>query len=354
MQQGSHVAVVGAGIVGAAIAWHLAERGAAVTLIDAASPGGVATAASFAWINASWGNPEPYFRLRVRAMAEWRRLAGAVPDIPLAWPGGLLWDLGPTELDAYAREHAAWGYGIRLVDRAEIRRIEPGLADPPDAAVHVAGEGMVEPRAAALALVADAARRGARIIADSPVHALVTRGGAVIGVETAAGRVDADHVVLAAGVATPALAASAGVTVPLAPRHGLLVHSRPHERRLSGIVITPDHELRQASDGRVVVALDFEGDPEAAARAAFDQVRASLRGGAALAFDRFFVGLRPIPADGFPIVGPAPGVERCHIAVMHSGVTLAPAIGRFVAEEVVTGRRDPLLDPYGAARFAAA
>lgn len=78
------ILIVGAGIVGASIAWHLARLGARVTVIDAAEPGGVATRNSWARINASWGNPEPYFRLRVRAMEEWRRLARELPTVRVA------------------------------------------------------------------------------------------------------------------------------------------------------------------------------------------------------------------------------------------------------------------------------
>lgn len=75
------VLIIGAGIIGASIAWHLARAGTRVTVIDASEPGGIATRNSWAWINASWGNPDPYFRLRVRAMADWHRLEREVPDI---------------------------------------------------------------------------------------------------------------------------------------------------------------------------------------------------------------------------------------------------------------------------------
>lgn len=116
-----HIIVVGAGIIGASIAWHLARDRTRVTIIDAAEPGGVATRASWAWINASWGNPEAYFRLRIRSMTQWRRLEREVPGVEVAWTGGLLWDLPPDELDACAREHSSWGCGIRRVGHDEAR-----------------------------------------------------------------------------------------------------------------------------------------------------------------------------------------------------------------------------------------
>ena len=96
--------VIGGGIIGASIAWHLAQS-SNVTII-AEKLGGVATPNSFAWINASWGNPEHYVRLRMRSMAEWRHLKEAVPAIPVSWCGGLGWDLPPDRLLAFAREHA--------------------------------------------------------------------------------------------------------------------------------------------------------------------------------------------------------------------------------------------------------
>ena len=59
--KGKRIIVVGAGIIGASIAWHLAKAGAEVTVLEAGEPGGVATRNSWAWINASWGNPGNLF-----------------------------------------------------------------------------------------------------------------------------------------------------------------------------------------------------------------------------------------------------------------------------------------------------
>src|SRR5271167_5013694 len=99
------IIVVGAGIIGCSIAWHLAAAGVQVTVVDAGDGGGVATPNSFAWINATHGNPEPYFRLRVRSMAEWRRLEETVPGLAVSWCGGLLWDLPHHALETYVANH---------------------------------------------------------------------------------------------------------------------------------------------------------------------------------------------------------------------------------------------------------
>jgi len=350
------IIVVGAGIIGASIAWHLTAAGARVTVVDAGEAGGVATPNSFAWINASWGNPEPYFRLRIRAMAEWRRLAAAVPGIPLAWTGGLCWDLPPPRLEAYAREHGGWGYGIRRVDRPEAARIEPNLAAPPEFALHVAEEGTVEPRIAATALLADAERRGARLQLRTRVNALARKNDAVVGIETATGRLAADEVVLAAGADTAALAATAGIGVPMTTPPGLLVHSRPHARLLNGLVLSPALHMRQTAEGRIVIGADFGGgdpgaDAAATARDLFAQTKAMLRGADALAFDFHTVGYRPMLADEFPVVGRADAVAGLYLAVTHSGITLAPALGLFAADEILNTRRDPLLAPYRPSRF---
>ncbi|AZO20241.1 FAD-binding oxidoreductase [Mesorhizobium sp. M1E.F.Ca.ET.045.02.1.1] len=356
MSSPKQVIVIGAGIIGASIAWHLTKAGARVTVVSTSGAGGVATPNSFAWINASWGNPETYFHLRVRAMAEWTRLAKDLPGLPLAWCGGLCWDLPADRLEAYAAEHSSWGYGIERVGREQAARIEPNLAELPDSALYVAEEGVAEPVATARALLTDADRRGARIIAGT-VGALALSGSKVTGVVISGETITADEAVIAAGTGAPAIAGTAGIKLPIEAPPGLIVHSRPYKKLLNGLVLAERLHMRQTAEGRIIAGSDFGGgdpgeNPEATARELFATMKAMLRGGDGLEFDFHTVGYRPTPIDGFPIVSRAEGVGGLYLAVTHSGITLAPAIGLFAAREILDGERDALLAPYALSRFA--
>ena len=196
-----------------------------------------------------------------------------------------------------------------------------------------------------------------RLMSDARVTALVHENGRVVGIRDGGRQLRADEVVLAAGMASPELAATAGISLPLETPPGLLVHSHPHAKLLNGLVLAERAHMRQTAEGRIVAGADFGGadpgaDPAGTARALFADVQAMLKGGDALTLDFHTLGYRPTPADGFPIIGRADGVDGLYIAVMHSGITLAPVVGLFATEELLDGRRDPLLAPYGLSRFA--
>ena len=95
-------------------------------------------------------------------------------------------------------------------------------------------------------------------------------------------------------------------------------------------------------DFAVVVGADFGGGPapndiEAEGERLMALVRQRLRGAEDLRLDRVTVGLRPIPEDGKPVIGFATNAPGVYLATMHSGVTLAPAVGRFASMEILDG-----------------
>jgi glycine/D-amino acid oxidase-like deaminating enzyme len=355
MSGAPRIVVIGAGIVGASIAYHLARRGAAVTVLDRGQPAGEATEKSFAWINATYGNPEPYFRLRFLSMQEYRRLEDELGGtLGVAWRGCLIWDLADHELEDFATRHAAWGYDVRLVERSEIMALEPGLVTPPARAAYAAGDGTIEPLAATRALLAAATSRGASIRLDTEVADLATVAGG-LRIVTSAGTLDADFCVLAAGVATAALCARVGFSLPMRPSLGLLVHSRPAAPLLRHVIEAPGLHMKQERS-RIVAGEDYGGGPAPNDRQAEGErllglVRQHVRGAGDLAMERVTVGLRPMPDDGKPVVGFAPDVPGLYLATMHSGITLAPAVGRFAATEILDGARVALLEPYRPERF---
>jgi glycine/D-amino acid oxidase-like deaminating enzyme len=226
----------------------------------------------------------------------------------------------------------------------------------PDLALHVREEGAAEPVAATLALIESARARGLEVLEELTVTGLEARAGKVTGVRTESGVLTADAVVVAAGVDTVRLAATIGITVPVEAPPGLIVHSRPVPKLLDGLVIATELHVRQTHEGRIIAGSDFGGtdpgnDPNGAARDLFTKLKAFLKGGQSLEMDFFTVGFRPTPKDGFPILGTADGVDGLYLAVTHSGITLAPAIGAFAAEEILTGAREQLLAPYRLSRF---
>ncbi len=349
------IIVIGAGIIGASIAWHLAMRGASVTVV-ATRTGGDATPNSFAWINASWGNPEFYFRLRLRAMQEWKRMAEDLPTLPLQWTGGLCFDLSVGQLEAYAVEHGGWGYDLRSVTRDEIRAIEPHLTNPPEFALFAAEEGSVEPEIAARCMLGDAFRLGTTFLPNLVVEALIEKDGRIVGVRTADGPLMADHVVLAAGTGSAAIAASIGIHLPVTSPPGLIVHSKPYAKRLNGLVIAPHLHMRQTTEGRIIAGSDFGGsdpgsDPQGVADRLFAEVRTMLDNAVDLELETYTVGYRPTPVDGFPIIGDTGQAPGLYLAVMHSGVTLAPLVGLLAANEIIGGTPDASLAPLRFGRF---
>lgn len=356
---GKQVIIVGAGIIGASLAWHLIRAGCTVTVIDGGDGTGLATRHSFAWINASWGNPKFYFHFRRRAMAGWRRLQGEVPGLAVDWCGGLIWDLPPEQLAAYAEEHGRWGYDLRWVDRAEALRLEPNLTAPPERALHAAEEGTVEPVAATQALLAAAVAAGARLITATQIAGLARRDGMVSGVIADDGKlIEADDVVLAAGAGTAALLRDAGAPLGIDAPAGLIAHSTVCDRRLlNGLVLSPEFHVRQTREGRLIAGTDFAGgDPrdraDEMARDLLARVKAMVRGAEQLDLDFITVGNRPTPADGFPAIGRLEGAPGLYVAVLHSGVTLAPLVGELAAREIAAGERDADLAPYDPMRPA--
>ena len=125
------IAVIGAGIVGASVAFHLSQHGMDVSVFDKNQPGSGASGHSFAWINAFSKQPRHYYDLNYRSMDRWPRFAEDLgEDIGLRWGGNVTYCSDPDEGKRLASECErlnSWGYSARLISSEELSSLEPNL-----------------------------------------------------------------------------------------------------------------------------------------------------------------------------------------------------------------------------------
>ncbi len=353
--RGPSVVVVGAGIVGASLAYHLAAAGAAVTLVDKAFPASGATGRSFAWINVAHGVAADRARPRNLAIGDYRRLERELGGaLPIDWRGALTWSADPAASERAVAEHAAWGYDVRLVEARNIAVLEPNLVAPPPVAVYAPSEGALDPVAATGALVAAAGEKGARLIAHDGVAGLDRDdGGRIAGVRLGTGAVAADVVVLAAGAGSAALCAGIGVDLPVSRSPATLLRFRAPSGLVTRIVGNDEIEVREGRGGRLLAAADHaEGEArDALGGRVLAALRRRFRGAGDVALLGVETGWRPMPADGAPIVGFAPSAPNLYLAVMHAGIVMAPVVGRLAAGEIVGGREAEALASCRLSRF---
>ena len=351
-----HIAVIGAGILGASIAFHLAKRGTQVTIVDEGTPANRATHGSFGWINAHDPADETYFQLRLASMRLWQELAAEMPDLPVRFDGALNWENDPDGIEEVQRALNDGGNPARLVSRAEIAALEPHLAAAPEVAIDASAEGVADPARIAGAFLSAALSLGATLRTNAKVLSLIFENGRVAGVEVPGGIIETDATVLATGVATADLLAAHGFTLPMENAPGVLITAAPAARVTGRVLISDSLHVWQKDDGSLLVGEDFTGtDPAEGEAAIIARVRSKL--------DGYFSGMenpevvassvarRPMPADGYPALGAVPGFDGLWAATTHSGITLAPIIGESLATEILSGKLVKALHPYRIARF---
>ena len=347
MTDAKDIAVVGAGVLGAAIAWRLAGAGHRVTMFDP-TPGGVASPGSFAWLNASFAQDPVYNRLRHESLELWAALNADEPTLPVRFYGCILWEQDHFDLPAIAEAQKDLGRPHGWVDRDAMARREPAVGRPPERALALEGDGYGAPVEITRWFLDQARAKGAGLV-EQEVTGISVHEGHVTGVETAEGTHAADRVILAAGIRLNALLATRGMEVPMDITPGLLATTSAAPGQITAILATPNVHVWQGGDGRFLIGADFGGgaprEPDVEAEANLDALKALLPGAEACEIESMTVRERPMPADGRPAIGPL-GPAGLYVVSTHSGMTLAPLIAEMVAAEVGDGREDPRLAPY--------
>jgi glycine/D-amino acid oxidase-like deaminating enzyme len=369
------VVVVGAGVIGAAVAFRLAEAGARVTVLESADRVGAGTSGrSFAWTNSNGKTPRAYHDLNVAGMQAHRALGEEFGATPW-WHGGGNLDWRATasaraELTDRVERLQAWAYEVEWVTPARLHELEPDIdlrtvGDAPIAFFPL--EGWLDPIVYVHAMLRAAGAHGAIVRTRAHVEQVLVDGGRARGVALRGGqRVAADWVVNCAGrwADTLAVVDMPRLRVPLAPTLGLLVFTPPVASSLRRVVHAPSINMRPDGAGRLMLhaddvddALAGEAEPGIESPIVKDVLKrasAVLPAIGQVAAEAVRVGIRAIPADGLSAVGAMPGTDGYYVVVTHSGVTLSPFLARAVAAEIVNDSRAEQLEPFRPGRLLGA
>lgn len=363
------VTVAGAGIVGASIAYHLAKAGAAVMVIDRVGPASHASRGTFAWVNATYAKqPRDYHRLTQESLSTWHSLSQDL-KIPMRWGGSLEWFTSKNRqarLRDQIAEQVTWGEDARMVSLNDVQEMEPGLVFPgvQDVALS-ANDGAVDPILATRLLLDAAQKLGARVVAPCTLEGVKMNSNRLVAVNTSQGDIVADRLILATGADPVAAERFALTDLPQRTRPGVIAISKPTRRRMNHIISAPGVHMHQRSDNRIVF-----GEQDGAPETHFERLqgrpndfptreRALEHANRILAIaeefapgisdvdiEDVYIGWRPLPLDGHPVIGASPNRPDVYLAVMHSGVSLAPIAGQLAAQEVVSGRTTARLAAY--------
>ncbi|MFL9927277.1 FAD-binding oxidoreductase [Herbaspirillum lusitanum] len=355
------VIVVGSGVMGASIAYHLARRGADVTLIEKDAPASGTTKNSFAWINANNKTPYSYYALNYEGILGWRRLQVEIgASLQIQWGGGISWcgfdQKQIDKLNYTTAVHQPWGYPIENISKDDLQRLVPGInAGDYGGGWYSTIDGTLDPVAATLALVQAGIKAGVRL-EKANVRNIDFKGDVATGVTTDKGSFVADHVVIAAGNDTTRLGAQAGIPVPLRTSKGILAHSKPMPPLVHQVLMPAGADIKQNPDGRIVTGSNFgdTGSAEATAELGaklLEVVTQYLPQTRGIELDYMTLGYRVMPRDEYPIMGKGRKYRNVHVAAMHSGMTSAPVIGQLLAIEVLDGVETRQLQEFRPQRF---
>jgi glycine oxidase len=355
------VVVVGGGVIGSGIAFELAKRGVAVTLIERGRIGGEASWASAGIIslpNRPWFTPQR-IELGLISLARYPALVEELEErtglgIEYRRPGE--WVIAVDEERAQAeRGIADWQRSMDLdieeVSPAAAREAEPALPESLVAAWFHPNIGSLSVYRLAQAYAAATRQLGATVLEETPVGGLRQEGGRVTGVHLQDRDVSAEMTVLATGAWTRFLGDSVGVTLPTKPVKGQLIAFANAPLRPSRLIAGHGGYARPRLDGTTLVAATEED-------VGFD--RRVTGDGVAWLLDltrtlcpillqgevkETWTGLRPGSETENPLIGPVPGVDGLWVSAGHfrTGAKEAPATAELVAEALTTGETPALL-----------
>jgi sarcosine oxidase subunit beta len=365
----AEVIVVGGGLHGCCTALHLRRGGAQVSVVEKAYPGRHASGVNAGGVR-TLGRHFAEVPLALRALDIWGGLEAEIGD-----GGGFVRsgqvrvaenEAGLARLAARVADLERLGYTHeRLIDRAELRRRLPSLADHCVGGTLAERDGFAEPFRTATAFRRAAERAGVRFLLGREATEFA-RAGPRWQVRAGPERLEADILVNAAGAWGKAICAVAGDTVDLVADALTMTVTQRMPAFVAPVVGCEGSKLslKQAGNGNVVIGGGYYGKvhPDRGGLVDFSVLPSNL-GTAVRLFPilrdaqvlRCWAGIEGRTPDQIPVIGWSPSAENLfHVFGFSAhGFELSPIVGKLVAASILTGRREPLFDPFNIRRFAA-
>jgi sarcosine oxidase subunit beta len=370
MASPNRVIIIGGGIIGTTLACFLARDGRKVILLerDALAQG---TTAKNTGVLALCSRPADHrAAMALYGRTVYEALKVELSDAFAIDRRGTMVVLPPESaasmeyLEETCRGIKALGAEAEIIDGKEVKRRAPGLGVEVEGALLDPSGALVDAVEIARALASDAASNGADLRENEPVRSLLTVGGRVAGVRTDKGEVEADAVVLAAGVWSPSLTEDLGIKVPVVPRRGQVLHTEEtgvvsrHLIQSASYVLDKtageraeeeamprfrfSFTLQQHGPGHCVLGStrEFAGYDERLTdegrEAILEATEKWFPEVTKLRIAREVAGLRPWTPDHLPIVGPSSQFEGLWYAAGHEGdgINHAPITAKWIAAQM--------------------
>ena len=368
------VVIIGGGGHGLSTAYYLATRHGItdVAVLEADYIASGNTGRNTTIIRANYGLPEA-IRFYQHSLEMYRDLEDEVGAAILHQTKGIFW-IAHTEMAlrterARAAMNTAAGANTVMVTPAELKELVPqidltgGHRYPVLGASHNVEAATARHDRVAWAYAAGAAKRGVHVVQHTPVTGLVRDGDRVVGVQTAKGQIAAGLVMSAVGGRVTALAAQAGLRLPIRthPLHAFVTND--YQQGFPAIVASTELNcyVSQTERGQMLIGAEFDAQPSYSRQSSFAALRSYshkitrilpfLRD---LRILRTWAGICDISADYSPIMG-ATGVDGFMVTTGWGtwGFKAIPAGGEGMAELIATGRPPELIAPFALSRFKA-
>lgn len=379
--------VIGGGVIGTSIAFHLAKRGKRVLLVEKYDLASGASGSCDQQIILQSKNPGIHLKLALKSAELYQEIVQELNhDIEYRHSGGMILIETPEEMQVmqdFVERQRQSGLQVEILQRKDAVKLQPGLAEHIVGATYSPQDAEVNPIEVTLAFAKAAKKMGAKLLLSTEVFDLIMSDRRVEGVKTSRDTVYADIVINAAGAWAPEIGRMAGLNIPIRPRRGQIAISEPVAPFLKRVMLSAQYivakfhpeilkgsssrarqlgvglALSQSKKGNILIGAtrEFAGYDT---QVTYEGMKEILKNAARLVpplkemnLIRTMAGLRPYTPDGLPLIGRVDGLEGFFMAAGHEGdgIALSPVTGKIVSELICDGSTFVEMSPFAPNRF---